>query len=76
MIGFDVVINLITWRKKQMVLASPVRMCDTGKYHWTGSQANLGSKPGSSFIRVHSAFRAFISSTIKLGNSTCLTELS
>lgn len=31
MIGFDVVINLITLREKKMVLASPMRMYDTQK---------------------------------------------
>lgn len=43
MIGFDVVINLITLRKK-MVLASPMRECDTGKTSLQWKSVQLGFK--------------------------------
>lgn len=44
MIGFDVVINLITLREKKMVLASPMRMYDTQKISLDWKSDQLGFK--------------------------------
>lgn len=77
MFVFGVVTSLIALidKGKKMVLASTSGSVTQEKYHWPGRQTNLGSNLVLTFIRVHSTLRAFISSSIKLGNSIYIIEL-